>query len=123
MKKNYESIEDYLENIYILSKGNNKLHAIDIANLTGFSKPSISRAVHRLLKDELITIDDDKHIHLTNNGILKATKIYERHLLLTKALMFIGVDPQTAEGDACRIEHVISDTTFDIIKDKLNKLK
>ena len=116
-----ESGEMYLETIYVLSQESNAVRAIDIGEYMGFSKPSVSRALG-LLKDEgLIKKDADSHITLTQAGEILAKRIYERHTVLTKLFINLGVDEQTATEDACRIEHYISDTTFDAIKAHMKK--
>lgn len=111
-----ESGEMYLETILILSKEKNTVRAIDIAGYMGFSKPAVSRALKRLREDKLILIDNDGYIAFTENGRTIAEKIYDRHILLTEFIMRLGVDEATAASDACKIEHVISDKTFDAIK-------
>ena len=112
----HESGEMYLENIYVLSQQMSGVRSIDIVNHTGYSKPSISRAIG-LLKDEgLILVDKKGYITLTEKGADKAIKIYERHELLTEFFTKIGVPEDIASADACKIEHVISDETFEAIK-------
>lgn len=114
-----ESGEMYLETIYVLSQKSSQVRAIDIGERMGFSKPSVSRALG-LLKDEgLVFTDDRGFVNLTEEGEKKASGIYERHQVLTKLLMDIGVDEETATGDACRIEHYISEKTFAAIKAKI----
>lgn len=116
-----ESGEMYLETIYILSQKSDSVRAIDIGDYMGFSKPSVSRALG-LLKDEgLIKKDADSHIKLTQAGEILAKRIYERHTVLTDLLISIGVDEMTASEDACRVEHYISDITFDAIKAHIKK--
>ena len=116
-----ESGEMYLETIYVLSQESNSVRAIDIGDYMGFSKPSVSRALG-LLKDEgLIKKDADSHITLTQAGEILAKRIYERHTVLTKLFINLGVDEKTATEDACRIEHYISDTTFDAVKAHMKK--
>ena len=111
-----ESGEMYLETIYVLSQKSNAVRAIDIGDYMGYSKPSVSRALG-LLKDEgLIRKDKDSFIKLTQAGEILAKRIYERHTVLTKLLVGLGVDEETATEDACRVEHYISDKTFDAIK-------
>ncbi|MBO4910840.1 MAG: metal-dependent transcriptional regulator [Lachnospiraceae bacterium] len=111
-----ESGEMYLETIYVLSKTSNSVRGIDIADHLGYSKPSVSRAVG-LLKDEgLVKKDDDGYYKLTEAGEIMAKRIYERHTVLTTLFINLGVDEETATEDACRIEHYISDKTFDAIK-------
>ncbi|MBR4719917.1 MAG: metal-dependent transcriptional regulator [Lachnospiraceae bacterium] len=111
-----ESGEMYLETIYVLSQKSNAVRGIDIADYLGYSKPSVSRAVG-LLKDEgLVKKDSDGYYKLTEAGESLAKCIYERHTVLTKLLINLGVDEKTASEDACRVEHYISDKTFDAIK-------
>ncbi len=111
-----ESGEMYLETILILSRKKSLVRAIDIGEYMGFSKPSVSRAMHLLRDENYIRIGDDGGISLTAEGMEIAYKIYERHELLSRALMMLGVDEKTAVRDACRMEHVISDETFRAIK-------
>nr|WP_297705322.1 metal-dependent transcriptional regulator [uncultured Butyrivibrio sp.] len=111
-----ESGEMYLETIYVLSQNHTNVRAIDIGEELGYSRPSVSRAMH-LLKDEgLIKIDDYGFVKLTEAGKVLAKRIYERHTVLTKVLVNLGVDEKIASEDACRLEHYISDTSFDAIK-------
>ena len=114
-----ESGEMYLETILLLSNNNKEVHAIDIANKMGFSKPSVSRAVNKLKDNGYLKIDSNDAITLTKIGYNHASKIYERHLVLTKLFEQYGVDSESAAEDACRVEHVISDKTFDAIKARL----
>ncbi len=111
-----ESGEMYLETIYILTQQQENVHAIDVCNYMGYSKPSVSRAVGLLKKGGLITVDGDSHIQLTASGLQVATKIIERHTLLTQYLCSLGVSPETAAEDACKMEHIISDETLEAIK-------
>ncbi len=116
-----ESGEMYLETIYVLSQKSDAVRGIDVGDQLGYSKPSVSRAIG-LLKDEgLVVRDDDGFIKLTKAGEEKARRIYERHTVLTRLLMNIGVDEETASEDACRVEHYISDKTFDAIKAHMRK--
>ena len=113
-----ESGEMYLENILILREKQAKLRAIDIVNFTGYKKPSISRAL-KLLKDQkLILVDESGFITLTASGEVRARKVYERHTVLTRFFENIGVSKEIATVDACKIEHVISDETFEKIKER-----
>ena len=112
-----ESGEMYLETIYILSQKMNFVRSIDVANYTGYSKPSVSRAVNLLKDNGYISIDDDGHIKLTETGLDVATNMYERHTILTRMLCTIGVSDETASADACKMEHVISEETFERIKE------
>jgi Mn-dependent DtxR family transcriptional regulator len=119
----YESGEDYLETILILKKRNGNVRSLDIAREMDLSKPSVSRAMGILKNKEFITVDEDGAIHLTEEGSKLAKKIYERHRVLTEALMYLGVDEKTAAEDACRIEHDISEKTFTKIKKHLREAK
>lgn len=111
-----ESGEMYLETILVLAKKNNLVRSIDVAEYMEFSKPAVSRAMSKLKADKLIIIDNDGYIALTESGREIAEKIYERHQMLTTFLIHIGVDEKTAAADACKIEHDISDTTFEAMK-------
>ena len=119
----YESAEDYLERILILHEQNEKVIALDIANSFGYSKASVSRAMKNLRENDYITVSVNGNIELTDKGIKVAKKIYERHKLLTEMLVLIGVDKDTASKDACKIEHDLSDETFDAIKKHINEKK
>lgn len=116
-----ESGEMYLETIYVLSQQQNYVRSIDVANYTGYSKPSVSRAVNLLKDNGYISVDDEGHIRLEKSGLDVATNIYERHTMLTKLLCSLGVNEETASTDACKIEHVISPETFKKIKEHLEK--
>ncbi len=112
----YESGQMYLEAIYVLTQKSNKIRSIDVGAYLGYSKPSVSRAVGILKKGEYILVDADGYITLTTTGRQVAEKLYERHTVLANMLISLGVDEETATEDACRMEHVISDKTFDAIK-------
>ena len=114
--KLYESAEDYLERILILSKELESVHSIDIARDMNFSKPSVSIAMHKLEKDKYITFQDDGSITLTPKGRKVAEAVYDRHVTITKALMQMGVSEEQAKIDACKIEHDISEETFIALK-------
>ena len=116
-----ESGEMYLETILILSHERSAVRAIDVGEYMGYSKPSVSRAVHLLAEENYIAIDKDGYITLTDTGREIAEKIYERHTILTNILVGLGVDAETAAADACKIEHVISDKTFAAIKNQLKQ--
>ncbi len=116
-----ESGEMYLETIYILSEKTSNVRSIDIGAYMNFSKPSVSRAVGLLKKEGLVTIDEQGYIKLTGTGETAAKRIYERHTLLTRLFIGLGVDDKTAAEDACRIEHYLSDKTFDAIKEHVRK--
>ena len=118
-----ESGEMYLESIYVLSQKGEPVHAIDVGKYMGYSKPSVSRAMGLLRKDGYIEVDAESHITLTERGLAVARKIYERHTLLTGLLMQLGVDKETAAEDACKIEHAISDTSFQAIKAHMEKYR
>lgn len=110
-----ESGEMYLETVYILSK-NGVVRSLDVAEYMGFSKPSVSRAVGLLKQGGYLLMDKDGYLTLTDSGLDVAKKIYERHTLLTDFLVHLGVDRQTAAEDACKMEHDISDESFEAIK-------
>ena len=112
----HESAEMYLETIYRLSKKNATVRSIDVAEALGYSRPSVSRAVGLLKQGEYLEMDKDGFLNLTEKGLALAEKIYERHMVLTAALIALGVDKATAAEDACRIEHVISDRAFDAVR-------
>lgn len=114
-----ESGEMYLETILVLGKKNNTVRSIDIAEEMGFSKASVSRAVAKLKQDSYIIIDSNGHIALTEKGHQLADNIYERHVVLTKMLINLGVDEKTASEDACKMEHDISDVSFNAIKEHI----
>lgn len=117
-----ESAENYLETILILSKTTNGVHAIDIAGELGYSKPSVSIAMKRLRENGYITIDEFQHITLTERGREIAERMYSRHRLLRDLLMRLGVSEATAEHDACKIEHVLSEETFACIQHFVEQL-
>ena len=111
-----ESGEMYLETIYILSLKSRYVRAIDLGEYLGYSIPSVSRAMGLLKSGGYVTADEDGYLALTETGLEVAAKIYERHTVLTDLLVRLGVDKKTATEDACRIEHVISDQSFQAIK-------
>lgn len=115
----YESAEMYLETIYVLSLQQNTVRSIDVAESMGYSKPSVSRAVSLLKQGGYLQMDKDGFLTLTEAGDSVARKIYERHTVLSQALMALGVGKEAAVEDACKIEHVISDETFAAIKKHL----
>ena len=115
--KLYASGEAYLEAVLVLQRKQGMVRSIDLARHMGFSKPSISHAVGVLKNGGFLTVDDDGFLHLTVIGREIAEKIYERHLFFMEQLIAAGVDPKTAEADACRIEHIISDESFDRLKE------
>ncbi len=111
-----KSAEDYLETILRLTLQNGSVRSIDIANELGFSKPSVSTAMKRLRENGYITVEQHGSIQLTEQGHSIANKIYERHILLTRYLIDLGVSADIAEQDACKIEHILSQETFDRIR-------
>lgn len=117
----HESGEMYLETIYVLYQKNRDVRSIDVAEEMGFSKPSVSRGVSILKRDGYLTVDEKGCLELTDSGMDLAMKIYERHTILTKTLVLLGVDEQTAAQDACKMEHVISDKTLEAFKKHLNE--
>ena len=116
-----ESAENYLETILILKKRNGYVRSIDIANELSFSKPSVSTAMKNFREQGYISVESNGCIILTESGLAIAERVYERHLLLAKYLMALGVDEEVAKEDACRIEHVISQQSFDKIKEHCQK--
>ena len=111
-----ESGEMYLETIYILCKSKSSVRSIDVAEYMNFSRASVSRGIGLLKKQDFILMDRDGYITLTEKGLKTAEKIYERHTVISKMLTDLGIDEKTATEDACRIEHVISDKTFEARK-------
>ncbi len=121
MSQLQESGEMYLEAILVLTKEKQAVRSLDIAQYRNYSKPSVSRAVKLLRDGGYITVDKDGFIHLTVEGKEVAEKIYLRHRVLTDFLASLGVDEETASKDACKMEHVVSDTTLEAIKNYLDK--
>ena len=116
-----ESGEMYLETIYMLSKERNLVRAIDVVEHMGYSKPSVSRAVGLLKQGGYLVVEDTGNLLLTDSGREIGEKIYARHKVLTKMLTMLGVDEKTAAEDACKMEHAISDETFEAIRRHLDK--
>lgn len=119
----YESAEDYLERILMLQKQGQNVRSIDLAQSFNYSRASISRAINNLKKDQLIEIHDNGIIVLTKEGFEIANKIYTRHLILTDFFVQIGVPEKIAKIDACKIEHDLSQETFNAIISHMNKKK
>ncbi len=119
--KSEESMEDYLETILVLSKRLPQVRSIDIATELSYSKPSVSVAMKNLRNHHFITVSDEGFITLTKDGRKIAESVYERHTLLSDWLINIGVDPETAKADACKMEHDISPQSFRAIKNFLLK--
>ena len=115
-----ESAENYLETILFLQQRLNKVRSIDIANELNYSKPSVSVAMKNLKNHGYIEIDNEGYIKLLEKGLEIAEKMYERHTLLSNWLISLGVNPKVAADDACRIEHIISEETFEAIKKYVN---
>ena len=112
----HESGERYLESIYVLLQQQGQVRSIDVSEYMGYSKPSISRAMGLLKSGGYILMDKDGYITLTQEGAEMAQKIYERHTILSGLLIRLGVSRETAAEDACRLEHAISDESFEAIK-------
>ena len=118
-----ESGEMYLETILRLAEKNEYVRSIDVSEEMGFSKPSVSRAIGLLKSGGYIEVSKEGHISLTEVGREVATKVFERHNLITALLIYLGVEPEVASFDACKIEHCISDASFDAIKEYVEKNK
>lgn len=119
--RTHESREDYLEAILVLSRKLPMVRSIDVANYMDFSKPSVSVAVSNLKNALLLTVANDGGLHLTEAGRALAEQVYERHNLLTEWLISLGVEEETAAADACRIEHVISQESFECLRTHLTQ--
>ena len=113
--------EDYLEAILVLHKKMGMVRSVDVARHLEVTKPSVCHAVATLREGGFLTMDSDYFLHLTDVGREVAEKIYERHCFFTEQLIAAGVDPKTAEADACRIEHIISDESFDRLKEAVEQ--
>ena len=114
--KSEESVQDYLETILVLSRRLGEVRSIDIANEMHYSKPSVSIAMKNLRNRKYINVSEDGHIHLTEEGRTIAESVYERHAFLSKWLISLGVDPEIAAADACKMEHDISPESFEALK-------
>ena len=117
----HESGEMYLETIYVLNKEKGGCRSIDVCERMGFSKPSVSRAVSILKNGGYIEVDKNGYLTLTEAGLEIAERTFERHSVLTRLLVSLGVDPDTADEDACKIEHDISNTSFNALKKLLEE--
>ena len=117
-----QSGEMYLETILILSQSGEPVHAVDVAKHMSFSKPSVSRALGLLRDGGYLEVDSQGHLHLSPSGAEVAEKIYERHRLMTEFLVYLGVDREVAAEDACKMEHDISEESFDAFKIHAKKL-
>ena len=118
-----EATENYLETIYILSLRQNEVHAVDICAYLSYSRPTVSIVLRQMRESGLVTVDDMNHIHLTPEGEGIAKKLYERHTLISEMLVSLGVSRETAVRDACKIEHDLSEETFEAIKRHAEKFK
>ncbi|WP_289220064.1 metal-dependent transcriptional regulator [Ileibacterium valens] len=116
-----ESVEDYLESILVLSEQLDHVRSVDVASYLGFSKPSVSHAVKLLQEEGLLQINPKKYLILTENGKEVAQSTYRRHLFFSEMLENIGVPRDIAQKDACRIEHIISEETFEAIQNFYQK--
>ena len=123
MKILHASSEDYLETILILQKKKGMVRSVDVAQHMGVSKPSVCHAVTTLKKGGFLTMDEDFSLHLTDVGREVAERTYEKHCFFTRLLVDAGVEPKTAEQDACRMEHVISENSFRHLKQSMGKKK
>ena len=117
-----EAVENYLETILILSKAQPDVHAIDICSYLGYSRPTVSIILKKMKDEGLVTVDSDNHIRLTEVGKGVAERIYDRHKVLTDFFTYLGVNRDVASEDACKVEHDISDETFDLLKKYYNKI-
>ena len=117
----HESAEMYLETIYVLSQQSSTVRSVDVAEHMGYSKPSVSRAVGLLKQGGYLAMDKDGFLTLTEAGVQVAQRIFERHTLLSNVLIALGVSEATAMEDACKIEHVLSDETFEALKRHANQ--
>ena len=117
-----ESGEMYLETIYVLSKKGGSVRSVDVGEYMGYSKPSVSRAVSILKKNGYVVMNEDSSLALTKEGRALAEKIYERHDLITQFLIKLGVDEKIAAEDACKMEHVISDETYEAIHNHMKNM-
>ena len=116
-----ESGEMYLESIYVLSKKGGLVRSVDVGEYLGYSKPSVSRAVGLLKKGGYVLMDKDGHLTLTDTGFETAQKIYDRHTLLSQVLIKLGVREEIATADACKLEHAISDESYEAIKNYMEQ--
>ena len=117
MKIYTTSREDYLKAILVLQRQMGEVHSVDVARYLGFSKPSVSHAVSLMTEEGYLLMDEDHALIFTAKGLEVAQKTYERHCFFTHHLISIGVDPTTAQEDACRLEHAISDKSFEKLKE------
>ena len=123
MDKIYESGQDYLERILMLKEKNKYVRSIDIANDMDVTRQSVHRAIKYFKENNYIIVEENGNINLTEKGLKVAKETLERHTVLTKLLIYIGNDEKTAEADACKIEHDISEKTFKLLKKKLKEIE
>jgi Mn-dependent DtxR family transcriptional regulator len=117
-----EAVENYLETILILSQKQPDVHAIDICSYLGYSRPTVSIILKKMKDEDLVTVDSDNHIRLTDTGRDVAERIYDRHKILTDFFTFLGVNRDVAAEDACKVEHDISDETFELLRKHYKKI-
>ncbi len=117
-----EAVENYLETILILSKLQPDVHAIDICSYLGYSRPTVSVILKKMKDQELVKVDSDNHITLTEKGREVAEHVYERHNVISELLMKLGVSKETALEDACKLEHDLSDESFNALKEYFKKI-
>ena len=117
-----EAVEDYLETILILSQKQPDVHAIDICSYLGYSRPTVSIILKKMKDEDLVTVDSDNHIRLTDTGRDVAERIYDRHKILTDFFTLLGVNRDVAAEDACKVEHDISDETFELLRKHYKKI-
>ena len=117
-----EAVENYLETILILSQKQPDVHAIDICSYLGYSRPTVSIILKKMKDEDLVTVDSDNHIRLTDIGRDVAERIYDRHKILTDFFTFLGVNRDVAAEDACKVEHDISDETFELLRKHYKKI-
>lgn len=117
-----EAVENYLETILILSKQQPDVHAIDICSYLGYSRPTVSIVLKKMKDDGLVLVDENNHITLTGKGRDVAEHVYDRHTVISEFFMLLGVGRDTASEDACKIEHDISDETFECLRKHCRKL-
>ncbi len=118
-----EAVENYLEAILVLSYRQPDVHAVDVCNYLGYSRPTLSVAIKQMREEGLITVSGENHIFLTESGRAVAEKIYERHNVIAAMLIALGVTDEVAYTDACKVEHDLSNETFNCIKDHYLKYK
>ncbi|MBR3756291.1 MAG: metal-dependent transcriptional regulator [Firmicutes bacterium] len=118
-----QSAEDYFETIYMLKQKNGSVRAIDVVNELGFSKPTVSVAMKKFRENGFVTVDEDGHIELTPAGLAIAKKTFEKHSVISEMLMMLGVPEEIALEDACRMEHGLSDESFEAMKKHLEMAK